>query len=57
MFAPYISIRVSDRRTGEDIIFIPYAKVKNEKLSVSAKGNAKVSFGFTGLQPQQPLDR
>ena len=57
IFAPYISIRVTDRRTGEDIIFIPYAKVTNEKTSVDAKGNMKSTFSFSGLQPQQPLDR
>jgi hypothetical protein len=57
VFAPYISIRVQDRRTGEDILFVPYAKVTNERLDVSAKGIVKVSFSFTGLQPQQPLDR
>ena len=57
VFAPYISIRVTDIRTGEDIIVIPYARVKNEKSSVSAKGIMKVSFSFLGLQPQQPLDR
>lgn len=56
-FAPYISIRITDRRTGEDIMFIPYAKVTNEKTSVSAKGIMKTTFSFTGLQPQQPLDR
>ena len=56
-FAPYISIRITDRRTGEDILFVPYAKVINEKTNVSAKGIMKTSFSFTGLQPQQPLDR
>ena len=57
IFAPYISIRLYDRRTGEDIMFIPNARVTNEKLDVSAKGVAKISFNFIGLQPQQPLDR
>ena len=57
IFAPYISIRISDRRTGEDIIFIPNARITNEKLDVSAKGVAKMNFSFIGLQPQQPLDR
>ena len=56
-FGPYISLRITDRKTGEDIMFIPYAKVTSEQLSVSAKGIAKLSFNFTGLQPQQPLDR
>lgn len=56
-FSPYISLRVFDRRTGEDIVFIPYAKITNEKMDISAKGVARLSFNFTGLQPQQPLDR
>jgi hypothetical protein len=56
-FAPYISIRIADRSTGEDILFIPNAKVTNERSSVSAKGVMKTTFSFTGLQPQQPLDR
>jgi hypothetical protein len=57
VFAAYISIRAQDRRTGEDIIFIPFAKVKNESTQVSAKGVMKTSFSFSGLQPLQPLDR
>jgi hypothetical protein len=57
MFAPYVSIRISDRRTGEQIMWIPYARVTNEKLDISAKGVVKVSFSFLGLQGQQPLDR
>jgi hypothetical protein len=57
VFAPYISIRIADRETGEDILFIPNAKVINERSSVSAKGVMKTTFSFTGLQPQQSLDR
>jgi hypothetical protein len=57
VFAPYISIRIHDNRTGEDIMFIPHAKVVEEKLNVSTKGTVRTSFSFTGLQPQQPLDR
>jgi len=57
MYASYISLRVFDRKTGEDILFIPKAKVTKEKTSVSAKGVMKLSFDFTGLQAQQPLDR
>jgi hypothetical protein len=57
MFAPYISIRVYDRRTGEDILFVPFARVSNENSSVNAKGIMTTSFNFTGLQGQQPLDR
>ena len=57
IFAPYISIRITDRKTGEDILFIPYARVTNERTSVNAKGIMQTSFNFTGLQGQQPLDR
>jgi hypothetical protein len=56
-FAPYVSLRIVDRRTGEDIMFIPHARVTSEKMSVSAKGNVSVNFSFTGLQGQQTLDR
>ena len=56
-FAPYISIRITNRKTGEDIMFIPYAKVINESISVSAKSVVKSTFSFTGLQGQQALDR
>lgn len=56
-YSPYISIRIQDNRTEEDILFIPYAKVTNEKMSVSAKGIVSTSFSFSGLQPLQPLDR
>jgi hypothetical protein len=57
MFAPYISIRISDRKTGEDILFVPYARVTNERTSINAKGIMQTSFNFIGLQGQQPLDR
>jgi hypothetical protein len=57
IYAPYVSIRVSDRRSGEEIMFIPYARITNEKFDVTAKGNARLSFSFVGLQGQQPLDR
>jgi hypothetical protein len=56
-FAPYISIRIENRKTGEDIMFIPHAKVTSEKLDVSAKGTVKVGISFVGLQGQQTLDR
>ena len=56
-YAPYVSIRIADRRTGEDIMFIPYAKITNENITISAKSVVKSTFSFTGLQGQQTLDR
>ena len=55
--APYISIRVQDLHSGEDILWLPQAKISNERASVAAKGVLQVSFNFIGIQPQQPLDR
>lgn len=57
IFAPYISIRIADRRSRDSIIFIPYARVTNERTSVSAKGIMKTSFSFSGIQGQQIQDR
>lgn len=57
LFAPYISIRIFDRKSGEDVLFIPSAKVTSENTSVSAKGIMKTNFSFKGLQALQPLDR
>lgn len=57
IYAPYISIRIFDRKSGEDILWVPSAKVVNEKVSVGIKGIMKTSFSFVGLQAQQPLDR
>jgi len=55
--SPYISIRVTDRYSGEDIIFIPNAKVSRESHSVSTKSTYKLNFDFVGQIPQFALDR
>lgn len=55
--APYISLRVQDRVTKEDIIFIPRCKIGNESHSVSAKGIYKINFSFIGIIPLMALDR
>lgn len=54
---PYVSIRVKDRLTGEDIIFIPQARVSNEQHSVTTKGMYRLNFSFRGIATYQPLDR
>ena len=55
--SPYISIRINDRSTGEDIVLIAEAKVTREKHSVSVKGTYKLSFDFVGMIPYFALDR
>lgn len=55
--APYISIRIQDRATSEDILLIPKAKVSNESHSISVKQTYKLNFNFTGQIPLFALDR
>ena len=55
--SPYITIRITDRKTGEDIAFCPQAKVTNESHSVAAKGRYSLSFSFKAVAIYSPLDR
>lgn len=55
--SPYISIRIQDRQSGEDIIFIPNAKVTKENHGISVKSSYKLSFDFVGQVPLMALDR
>lgn len=54
---PYVTIRVVHRVTGEDILYVPQARVSNENHSVAIKNTYKVSFSFRGVAGYQPLDR
>lgn len=53
----YISIRITDATTKEDILYIPQAKVTNESHTISAKSTYKLNFGFKGMIPLFALDR
>lgn len=55
--SPYISIRIQDRQSQEDILFIPQAKVNKEDFMAQIKGTNKLNFDFIGLVPFMPLDR
>lgn len=55
--APYVSIRISDRQSGEDIIFVPQAKVSKESHQIGTKSTYKLSFDFVGIVPLMALDR
>ncbi len=55
--SPYISLRIHDRSSGEDILFIPNAKVTRESHSVVTKTTYKLNFDFTGQVPLFALDR
>jgi hypothetical protein len=55
--SPYISIRIQDRATSEDIIFIPNAKVTLESHEIQTKSTYKLNFNFVGQIPLMALDR
>jgi hypothetical protein len=55
--APYISIRITSRYDGEDILFIQNAKVTRESHTIATKSTYKVSFDFVGQIPLWALDR
>jgi hypothetical protein len=55
--SPYISIRIQDRDSSEDIVFIPNCKVTRESHSIATKATYKLSFDFVGQIPLMALDR
>lgn len=55
--APYVSIRIQDRSTNDDLLFIPNAKISKQSLSARIKGTVVMSFEFKGLVGFEPLDR
>lgn len=55
--SPYISIRIQDLSTGEDIALITEAKVVREQHSVAIKGTYKLNFDFIGKIILFALDR
>lgn len=55
--SPYVSIRIQDRATQEDIVFIPNAKISNEQHTITTKKAYNLSFNFIGQIPLFALDR
>jgi hypothetical protein len=55
--AEYISIRIQDRSTGEDLLFVPNAKISKQSFQAQAKGVVRLSFDFKGLVGFEPSDR
>ncbi|MCC7443184.1 MAG: hypothetical protein IT285_16245 [Bdellovibrionales bacterium] len=53
----YVSIRIQDRDTEEDIVYVPNAKVSRETHVAAAKGVYSLSFDFAGQIPYFALDR
>lgn len=55
--SPYISIRIQDRASTEDLLFIPSAMITAQSVQIPARGIYRLSFNFKGLVPFEPLDR
>ena len=55
--SPYVSIRIHDRATQEDIIFIQNAKITTESHTAQTKSTYKLNFNFVGQIPLFALDR
>jgi len=55
--APYVGVRVSDRSTQEDILFVPQCKVTSETHTIPSKGVYSITFNFKGMVPLFALDR
>lgn len=55
--SPYISIRIQDRQSSEDILYIPQAKVSQETHTIATKTTYKMNFNFVGQVPLFALDR
>lgn len=55
--SPYVSIRIQDRSSMEDIALIINAKISNESHTMAAKGVYRLDFNFVGQQILWALDR
>jgi hypothetical protein len=55
--SPYISLRINDRDSLEDIILIPNAKVTSETHTIVNKSTYKLTFSFVGQIPLFSADR
>jgi hypothetical protein len=53
----YVSIRIRDRLSGEDVIFIPQCRIFDEQNQADAKGTWKLSFSFKGIVAVSSADR
>lgn len=55
--AQYISVRIQDRQSGEDLLFIPNAKITKQSVQSAAKATVKLNFDFKGLIGFESSDR
>lgn len=56
LYAPYTSLRIKDRRSDIDILWIPQMKVTNETVQIPSKGIVSLNFSFKGIVPYNAID-
>ena len=54
--APYTSLRIKDRASDIDILWLPQMKVTSENIQIPAKGVVKLNFNFKGIIPYNEID-
>ena len=54
--APYTALRIKDRHSDIDLLWLPQMKVTNESYQIQAKGVVKLSFTFKGIVPYNEID-
>lgn len=57
LHAPYLSLRIQDRKNSYDILFVQEIKVSSESMTIPSKGVVKLNFTFKGTIPYNVLDR
>jgi hypothetical protein len=57
LYNPYISLRVSDRQSNEDILIIQQCKIGSETVTIQSKTTVKINCTFTGIIPLLELDQ
>ncbi len=56
LHSPYTSLRIKDRHSEVDLLWLPQMKVTAETMTIPSKGTAKLNFTFKGIIPYNPLD-
>jgi len=56
LHSPYTSLRIKDRHSDVDLLWLPQMKVTAETMTIPAKGTVKLNFTFKGIIPYNPLD-
>ena len=56
LWGPYVSLRIKDRHSDQDIFFCPQVKITSENVQIAAKGVVKLNFNFKGIIPYNALD-